>query len=128
MKIHEYQARELFQKVGIPVPQGRMVTELNDAALVAEEIGYPVVLKAQVLVGGRGKAGGIKIAQDQSSIEKSFRELKTLTIKGYAVERILVVKTVSIKQEFYVAVTVDNLKSDVVLIASPAGGIDIEET
>ena len=128
MKLHEYQAKELFQKAGIPVPPGRMATELKDAQIIAKEIGFPCVLKSQVLVGGRGKAGGIKLVKTPQDFDKTFQELKKLTIKGYPVEKIMVAGAIDIKKEFYTAITVDNVKSDAVLIASSEGGIDIEET
>src|SRR3989338_10831415 len=127
MKIHEYQAIEIFKKAGIPVVEGCVATELNDAIAIAEETGYPVALKSQVLVGGRGKAGGIKKVKTRQELEKAFQELKALSIKGYAVEKVLVVRAVDIKKEFYLGVTVDNVRGDIVLIASSAGGVEIEE-
>jgi len=128
MKIHEYQATELFKKGGLPTVSGRVAQEVYEAALIAEETGYPVVLKSQVLVGGRGKAGGIKVVQNKQELEQKFGELKKLQIKGYPVEKILVVKAIDIKKEFYAAVTIDPVKDDVVLIASSEGGVEIEET
>ncbi len=127
MKIHEYQATEIFKRAGLPVVSGRVASEVYEAALIADEIGYPVVLKSQVLVGGRGKAGGIKVVKDKKELEKAFHDLKHLKIKGYPVEKILVVKAIDIKKEFYVGVTIDNTQDDVVLIASSAGGVEIEE-
>lgn len=128
MKIHEYQSREIFQKAGIPVPLGHVASELPEAVEIAKEIGFPCVLKSQVLVGGRGKAGGIKLVKNPQELETAFLLLKKLTIKGYPVERILVSAAITIQQEFYAAITIDNVKSDAVLIASSKGGIDIEET
>ncbi len=128
MKIHEYQAKEIFKKSGIPAPDGKVAFELNEARVIAQDIGFPLVLKSQVLVGGRGKAGGIKIVKTPQELEKAFLDLKNLKIKGYPVERILLVKAIEIKQEFYTAITIDNVKNDVVVIASSAGGVDIEET
>ncbi len=128
MKIHEYQAIELFKKAGIPVVPGQIATELDEAVQVAEKMGFPVVLKAQVLVGGRGKAGGVKVVKDKQELKKVFPQIRNLKIKGYRVERILIVPTVKIKKEFYLAITIDYAKSDVVVIASSAGGVDIEET
>lgn len=127
MKIHEYQATQIFQKAGLPVVSGRVAVSVDEAARIADEIGYPVVLKSQVLVGGRGKAGGIKVVQNKEELEKTFAQLKQLKIKGYPVEKILVVRAIDIKKEFYVGVTIDNVKDDVVLIASSAGGVEIEE-
>ena len=105
-----------------------MAATLEEAVQIALGIGYPVVLKSQVLVGGRGKAGGIKKAEDRGSLEKAFRELKALRIKGYPVEKVLIVRAVNIQKEFYAGMTVDYVKNDVVLMASSAGGVDIEET
>ncbi len=128
MKIHEYQAKELFEKAGLPVVPGRVTTEVGEAVQFAGEVGYPVVLKSQVLVGGRGKAGGIKLVKDQAALEKAFGQLKVLEIKGYPVEKVFVVRAIDIRKEFYAAVTIDNAKDDVVLIASADGGVEIEET
>ena len=127
MKIHEYQATQIFDKAGIPVVSGSVSSEIGEALKIADEIGYPVALKSQVLVGGRGKAGGIKVVQDKKELEKAFDELKGLKIKGQRVEKILIVQAIDIKKEFYIGVTIDNLKSDVVLIASSSGGVEIEE-
>lgn len=127
MKIHEFQAAEIFQKAGLPVVPGRVATEVYGAALIAEELGYPVVLKSQVLVGGRGKAGGIKLVKDKRELEQKFGELRKLIIKGYPVEKIFVVKAIDIKKEYYVGMAVDPSHNDVVLIASAEGGVEIEE-
>lgn len=127
MKIHEYQACEMFKKAGMPVPKGRVATEVYEAVLIAEEIGFPVVLKSQVLVGGRGKAGGIKVVKNKAELEKVFGELRKLVIKGYPVEKIFVVGALDIKKEYYLAVTIDGANNDVVLIASAEGGVEIEE-
>jgi len=128
MKIHEYQASDIFKKAGIPVPEGEMATNLNGAVAISERLGFPVVLKSQVLVGGRGKAGGIKVVKDVRELKEKFSELKELTIKGYPVERIYIVKAIDIKSEIYCAITVDNIQGDLVLIASAEGGVEIEET
>ena len=128
MKIHEYQAAQIFKEAGISVPEGGMAEDLDVAKRIANNLGYPVVLKSQVLVGGRGKAGGIKVVKDQDELQEQFATLKSLTIKGYPVERIYVVKAIDIKTEIYCAITVDNIKGDVVLIASAEGGVEIEDT
>ncbi|MCK5083993.1 MAG: ADP-forming succinate--CoA ligase subunit beta [Candidatus Omnitrophica bacterium] len=127
MKIHEYQAIEIFKQAGIPVIDGQVAVDADEAARIAEEIGYPVVLKAQVLVGGRGKVGGIRIVEKKEDLKETFRQVKDLKIKEYPVEKILVVRAVDIKKEFYAGITVDALKSNVVLIVSSSGGVDIEE-
>jgi succinyl-CoA synthetase beta subunit len=128
MKIHEYQASDLFKKAGLPVVSGRVSSTMDEALAIAQETGYPVVLKSQVLVGGRGKAGGIKVVKTADELKTKFAELKKLQIKGYPVERILVVRAIEIKKEYYAAITIDGVRGDVVIIASSAGGVDIEET
>ena len=128
MKIHEYQATELFQKAGVAVVSGHVATDAREALRIAERIGYPVVLKSQVLVGGRGKAGGIKKVNTPQELTAAFAQLRALKIKDYPVEKVLVVRAVNIKREFYIGMTVDTSRNDVVLIASAAGGVDIEET
>lgn len=128
MKIHEYQAVGLFRQAGLPVCDGQVASDAKDALKIAETLGFPVVLKAQVLVGGRGKAGGIKLVRSPQDIPTVFNQIKNLTIKGYAVDKILIVKAVNIKKEYYAAVTIDNIKGDIVIIASNEGGVDIEET
>jgi len=127
MKIHEYQAIQIFRKTGIPVIDGHIAVEEDEALRIAGKIGYPVVLKSQVLVGGRGKAGGIKIVENNEELKRTFRQLKDLKIKECPVEKILIVRAVDIKGEFYAGITVDHLKSNVVLVVSSAGGMDIEE-
>jgi len=128
MKIHEYQASQLFLKAGISVVQGQITTEVSQALKFAQTIGYPVVLKSQVLVGGRGKAGGIKLVKNDNELREKYEQLKKLTISGYAVKKIYVVKAIDIRKEYYLAAIVDTAKDDIVLIASSEGGVEIEET
>ncbi len=128
MKIHEYQARNLFAEYGIPISPGDVAQSSNEAVQIARKTGFPVVIKAQVLVGGRGKAGGVKVVGNEIELIAEFNRIKALDIKGYTVERILVAKSIDIKKEYYLAVTIDNVKGDVVIIASAEGGVDIEET
>jgi len=128
MKIHEYQAVGLFKQAGFPVCDGEVASDANDALKIAETLGFPVVLKAQVLVGGRGKAGGVKLVYNPQDLPAVFNQIKNLTIKGYSVDKILVARVVNIKKEYYAAVTIDNIKGDIVIIASNEGGVDIEET
>lgn len=127
MKIHEYQATELFKQQGLPVLEGAVATQADEALGIAQKIGFPVVLKSQVLVGGRGKAGGIKVVKNKEELQEKFPTLKKLTIKEYPVKKIFVVRAIDIKKEFYLGLTVDYAKDDVVLIASAEGGVEIEE-
>ena len=128
MKIHEYLARNLFAQYGIPVAQGDVAQTPQEAVAIAHHVGLPVVIKAQVLVGGRGKAGGVKVVSTESELVSEFNRIKALNIKGYTVERLLVAKAIDIKKEYYLAVTIDNIKGDVVVIISAEGGVEIEET
>jgi len=128
MKIHEYQAKKLFAEYGIPIAEGDVAQTPDEAINIARKTGFPVVIKAQVLVGGRGKAGGVKIANNEADLISEFNRIKGLNIKGYTVDRILVARAIDIKKEYYLAVTIDNIKGDVVIIASGEGGVDIEDT
>ena len=127
MKIHEADARGIFASYGLPVPPSRMITEAADAKAAAEELGCPVVVKAQVLVGGRGKAGGVKLASSpQEAVEKA-EAILGLDIKGLTVEKVLVAKAVDIDREFYVGMLFDRGTRRPLMMVSPAGGVDIEE-
>ena len=128
MKIHEYQARDLFAQYEIPIPPGGVAEQPQQAVALSKKLGFPIVLKAQVLVGGRGKAGGVKVVTNETQLASEFNRIKNLTIKGYSVDRLLVASAIDIRKEYYVAVTIDNVKGDVVIIASAEGGVDIEET
>jgi succinyl-CoA synthetase beta subunit len=128
LKIHEYQARDLFAEYGIPIAPGETAQTPQEALTIARKSGFPVVIKAQVLVGGRGKAGGVKVVNNETELAAEFSRIKNLKIKGYVVERLLVARAVDIKKEYYLAVTIDNIKGDVVVIASADGGVEIEET
>jgi succinyl-CoA synthetase beta subunit len=128
MNIHEYLAKKVFQSAGIPTSDGRVAVNAADAVAIANDFGYPVVVKAQVLTGGRGKAGGVKLAANDEELKTHFENISRLNIKGYDVEKILIAKAVDIRREFYCSITVDSAKGDVVIIASAAGGVDIEQT
>ena len=127
MKIHEYQARELLAAYGVPVPPGRVARRAAEAARIAEEIGLPVVIKAQVLVGGRGKAGGVKLAHSVEEVREAAAKILNLTIKDIPVQAVLVAKAVDIRKEYYLSVTVDRANKMAVFIVSASGGVDIEE-
>ncbi len=128
MKLHEYQSKILFSKFNVPIPRGRVVSTANEAKQIAEELGGRVVIKAQVLVGGRGKAGGIRLAKSPKEAEELATIVLGMEIKGLKVSRILVDEMVGIQQEIYLAITNDRTAGRPVLMASAAGGVDIEET
>jgi succinyl-CoA synthetase beta subunit len=127
LKIHEADARALFTKFGLPVPPSRLVLNPDDARRAAEEIGCPVVVKAQVLVGGRGKAGGVKLASSPDEAAAKAKAILGMDLKGIRVEKVLVARAVDIAKEFYVGMVIDRRSRKPLMMVSPAGGIDIEE-
>lgn len=127
MKVHEYQAKEIFRAAGIPVPPGRIATTVSDAVAIADEIGRPVMIKAQVHVGGRGKAGGIKYAENLEEAKIWAQRILELTIKELPVKKILVTEAVDITSETYLGIILDRVTKKPVIMISAAGGIDIEE-
>jgi len=127
MKIHEYQAKEIFAKYGVPIPQGRVANTPEEAATIAAEIGKPVVVKAQVHVGGRGKAGGIKLAKTADEAREMASQILGMDIKGLKVEQVLVEAAADIKEEYYLGITTDRAARRNIVMVSAAGGMDIEE-
>lgn len=127
MNLHEYQSREIFAKYGIPVPEGDVADTTEQALEIYNRIKKPVAIKAQVLVGGRGKAGGVKIARNREEVERYTKEILGMQIKGLNVKKVLVVEAISYTKEIYLGITIDRSRKKIVIIASPAGGIDIEE-
>jgi len=127
MKLHEYQAKELFRRFGCPVEEGKIATTPEEAEAIAKELGTEVVVKAQVLVGGRGKAGGIKIAKTPEEARKHAEKILGMEIKGLKVKKVLVTRAVDIKHEAYLGAILDRRTKRVVMMASPEGGVDIEE-
>jgi succinyl-CoA synthetase beta subunit len=127
MKIHEYQAKEIFKKCGIPVPPGEVAFSADEARDIAARIGKPVMLKAQVHVGGRGKAGGIKPASNPEEAYRVASQILGMNIKGLTVKKVLVTEQKEIVSEAYFGVIVDRASKKPILMASAAGGIDIEE-
>jgi succinyl-CoA synthetase beta subunit len=127
MKIHEYQAKELFAEFGIPVEPQEVVDNAADARAAAERIGDTVVVKAQVLVGGRGKAGGVKLAKTPEEAEKAAADILALTIKDIPVEKVMITRAAEIEQEFYVGLTTDRAAKQLILMMSKEGGVEIEE-
>jgi succinyl-CoA synthetase beta subunit len=127
VNLHEYQAREILRRHGIPVPAGEVATTAAEARAIAARLAVPVVVKAQVHAGGRGKAGGVKLARDPAEAAAHAAAILGMTIKGLPVRRVLVAPAVEIAAESYVGLVVDRASQRPVLMVSPAGGIDIEE-
>ena len=126
MNLHEYQAREILRRYGIPVPDGDVATTPDEARAIAQRLGGRVVVKAQVHAGGRGKAGGVKLAKDATEAAAHARQILGMTIKGLAVRKVLVVPAADIASESYVGMIVDRGSQRPVLMVSAAGGVDIE--
>ncbi|MCK5563144.1 acetate--CoA ligase family protein, partial [Candidatus Bathyarchaeota archaeon] len=127
MKLFEYEAKEILSKYGIPTPTGGLITSPKQARETAERIKSPVVVKAQVLVAGRGKAGGILLASSPAEAELSSSKLLSSKIKGIKVQSVLVEEQLSISKELYFSITVDRSNRSYVAIASSEGGVEIEE-
>lgn len=127
MKIYEYQAKEVLKSFGIPTPQGKVARSANSAKKAAEKIGKPVVVKAQVHAGGRGKAGGVKPAQTSDEAFEAAKQILGMRIKNLKVKRVLVEEAVNIAHEYYLSFTLDRKAKKTILMASSAGGVDIEE-
>jgi len=127
MRLHEYHSKEIFNNFNIPIPSGRLASTPEEAKRIAEELNGPVVLKAQVLIGGRAKAGGIRLVKSPNEAEEEASKILGKRIKEIAVRRLLVEEAVSFNQEIYIGMTVDRENGDILLIASAEGGVDIEE-
>lgn len=128
MKVHEYQAKEIFRSYGIPVERHTLCRTANEAVDAYRQMATErVAIKAQVLTGGRGKAGGVKLADNANSVRRHAEEILGMTIKGLPVTRILLSEAIRIAAEYYISFTVDRNTRSVVLIMSAAGGMDIEE-
>ena len=127
MKLHEYQSKLIFAEYGVPIPKGRVAATASEARQIAEELGGRVVVKSQVLVGGRGKAGGIRLAKTPVEAEELATQILGMEIKGLPVRRILVDEAANIDKEIYLGITNDRAARKPVLMVSAAGGVDIEE-
>jgi succinyl-CoA synthetase beta subunit len=127
VNIHEYQAKDIFRKYGIPIPPGEVATTPEEAEKIARKFGATVVVKAQVHAGGRGKAGGVKLAKTPEEARTIAAQILKLVIKGLPVKKVLVTPAADIASEAYVGIIVDRASRRAVFMASPAGGIDIEE-
>jgi succinyl-CoA synthetase beta subunit len=127
MKLHEYQSKAIFARYGIPIPKGRVAATAEEAKHIAEELGGRVVIKSQVLVGGRGKAGGVKVAKNADEAAEFAGQILAMHIKGLPVRKVLVDEAAAVEHEIYFAITNDRAAKKPVMIASAAGGVDIEE-
>ena len=127
MKIHEYQAKEIFSRYMIPVTTETLCFTVDEVKAATEKLGLPVVVKAQVLTGGRGKAGGVKLARTVEAAIEAGNQILGMDIKGYTVEKVLVAQGVKFSSEFYVGLTIDRKTKSVIFMASKEGGVEIEE-
>jgi succinyl-CoA synthetase beta subunit len=125
--LFEYQGKQIFGEFNIPTSKGQTALDVEGALNVAEKVGYPVVVKAQVRVGGRGKAGGIKLAENESELIEAFNSIMGMNIKGHIVELIWIEHASNIKEEYYLSITLDRSRRKYLLMLSSKGGVDIEE-
>ena len=122
MNLYEYAGKEIFRKFQIPVPEGYVIASASELRPYAS----PVVVKSQVLIGGRGKSGGIKFAKDEKSLESAVKELLGSKVRGFTVNKLLVEQMLEIKKEYYLSITLNRTERKANLIASPSGGVEIE--
>jgi len=127
MKIHEYQAKEIMRTEGVPLPGGIATEDHREARKIAEKLGKKVVVKSQVHVGGRGKAGGIKLAVTPEETQNAAEQILGMKLKGIIVRKVLVEEALEIEKEFYLGITLDRATNRNVIMMSPMGGMDIEE-
>src|SRR5918993_1023951 len=127
MDLLEYQGKQLFAKHGVPVPDGRPATTVQKAVEAAEQLGYPVVVKAQVQIGGRGKAGGIKLAGNRREAEEHATAILGMDIRGFTVHELYVEKASEIDEEYYAAIVFDRSAKKPMAMLSKMGGMDVEE-
>jgi succinyl-CoA synthetase beta subunit len=127
MKLHEYQSKLIFAEYGVPIPKGEVAATASEARQIAEELGGRVVIKSQVLVGGRGKAGGIRLANTPNEAEELATQILSMEIKGLPVRKVLIDQAANIDTEIYLGITNDRSARKPVMMASAAGGVDIEE-
>jgi succinyl-CoA synthetase beta subunit len=127
LNLHEYQSKRVFARYGIPIPKGEVASTPTEAREIAGKLGGKVVVKSQVLVGGRGKAGGIKLAVDKDDAEEKAKAILGMDIKGLTVKKVLVDEAADIKDEIYLGLVIDRARRRVVMMGSSEGGVDIEE-
>jgi len=126
MRLHEYQAKNLFKSYGIPVPDGIVAQTAEDAVAAAQSLGLPVAIKAQVHTGGRGKAGGVAVVAEAAQVGPEAQKILALTIGGFRVRQVLVTRAVSIKKELYLSLLIDRNARKTVFIGCAEGGVEIE--
>ena len=127
MNLQEYQSKRIFAKYGVPIPRGEVATTATAARDIARRLGARVVIKSQVLVGGRGKAGGIKLANTPDEAEMVADKILGMDMKGLKVRKVLVDEAADIKKELYLGLVIDRAQRRVVMMGSSEGGVDIEE-
>jgi succinyl-CoA synthetase beta subunit len=127
LKLHEYQSKRIFAQYGVPIPNGEVASSPAEARAIAENIGKSVVVKSQVLVGGRGKAGGIKLARTPDEAEEVAGHILGMDIKGLTVKKVLVDEAADIRSEIYLGAVLDRNARKVAIMASSEGGVEIEE-
>ncbi len=127
MKLHEYQSKLIFAEYGVPIPKGNVTATASEVKQIAEELGGRVVVKSQVLVGGRGKAGGIRLAKSPKEAEEIATQILGMEIKGLPVRKVLIDEAANIENEIYLGITNDRAARKPVIMASSEGGVDIEE-
>lgn len=128
MNIHEYQAKEILKRSGIAIPQADVADSLAKGLPIAEKLGFPLVIKAQVHAGGRGKAGAIRIVKNLKEFESNMAQILQMKVKGLSVNKVLIEKALDIESQFYLGITVNRLRQSNVIMFCLAGGVDIEET
>ncbi|QYK50428.1 MAG: ADP-forming succinate--CoA ligase subunit beta [Anaerolineales bacterium] len=127
MKLHEFDSKKIFAQYGVPVPKGKIAKTPKEAGEIAKKLGGAVVVKAQVLVGGRGKAGGVKVVKTAKQAQDAAKQILGMDIKGLPVRKVLIDPAIGIASEIYLGITNDRAARQPVMIASAAGGVDIEE-
>jgi succinyl-CoA synthetase beta subunit len=127
MKLHEYQAKGVFADAGLPTPRSALASTVEEAVAAADSVGYPCAVKAQVQVGGRGKAGGIELVDDEDELREAAGRILGMDLKGLHVDRVLVEEAVDFEDELYVGVTMDRGEGRPVAMVSERGGVNIEE-
>ena len=127
MDLLEYQGKQLFAKHGVPVPEGRHAATVDDAVAAANEIGYPCVVKAQVAIGKRGKAGGIKVAKDEAEAREHAEAILGMDIRGFTVHDLWIEEASEIAAEYYASIILDRSEKKLLAMLSRMGGMDVEE-